>query len=229
MALPNFGCYPRRAVRMPGRRFHTKNRWETRQAMKVAVVGLGAAGMRAAMLLEKAGVQVSLFEARKRLGGRISTIRTGDAVYDAGGEWLDSDHRRALSLLQELGIEPDRASSWPGRLRFDGHECSADTLWSEALEDDLRVEGVAREMCRDLDVIPWKNTHRKDWDRRTLADFLRENTSSKRGLWWVWSNYRSDEGDEPDEISLLGWLCGYQHYLDRGEHAMSAYRVPGGM
>jgi len=197
--------------------------------MRVAVVGLGAAGMRAAMLLEKAGAKVSLFEARKRLGGRISTIRSGSAIYDAGGEWLDADHCRALQLLQELGIEPDRASSWPGRVLFDGHECTADTLWTEALEDDLRVEAVAREMCRDLEEVPWKNAHRKEWDKRTLADFLRENTSSKRGLWWVWANCRSDEGDDPDEVSLLGWLCGYLHYLEREEHSMSAYRVPGGM
>ena len=72
------------------------------------MIGLGAAGLRAAMLLENAGATVSLFEARKRIGGRIHTIRKGKTVYDAGGEWLDADHYRALNLLQELGIEPDR-------------------------------------------------------------------------------------------------------------------------
>jgi monoamine oxidase len=197
--------------------------------LKVAVVGLGAAGLRTAMLLEKAGVTVSLFEARKRIGGRVHTVRHENALYDAGGEWLDGDHFRALSLLQELGIEPDRTSGWPGKVFYDGQECWDDTLWSDALEDDLRVEAAAREMCRDLDMVPWKNTHHRELEGRTLADFLRENTSSKRGLWWVWAKYRSDEGDDPDQISLLGWLCGYLHYLDRDSHAMSAYRVPSGM
>jgi monoamine oxidase len=197
--------------------------------VKVGIVGLGAAGLRAAMLLEQAGCTVSLFEARKRLGGRIYTIRDGNAAFDSGGEWLDADHRRALNLLQELGMEPDRTSGWPGKVFYGGEQCWDDTLWSDALEDDLRVEAVAREMCRDLDPIPWKNTHHKELDGRTLGDFLRENTSSKRGLWWVWANYRSDEGDDPDKISLLGWLCGYLHYLDRDSHAMSAYRVAGGM
>ena len=197
--------------------------------MRVGIVGLGAAGLRAAMLLEAAGVTVSLYEARNRLGGRIHTVRKGKTVYDAGGEWLDADHRLSLALLQELGIEPDPTSSWPNKVSYEGQDCWGDTLWGDALEDDLRVEAAAREMCRDLDRVPWRNGHRREWDARTLADFLRENTNSKRGLWWVWANYRSDEGDDPERISLLGWLCGYLHYLDRDSHAMSAYRVPGGM
>lgn len=197
--------------------------------MKVAVVGLGAAGLRAAMLLERAGAEVQLFEARDRLGGRIRTVREGDVVYDAGGEWLDSDHRRCLALLHEIGIEPDPTSAWPGKVVFDGEECKSDTLWVDALEDDLRVEAAAREMCRDLDSVPWKNLRHPEWDSRTLEEFLCENTSSARGLWWVCANYRSDEGDDPDRIGLLGWLCGYLHYLDRDAHAMSAYRAPNGM
>lgn len=197
--------------------------------MKIAIVGLGAAGLRAAMLLEKAGATVSLFEARKRLGGRIHTVNKDGAVYDAGGEWLDADHERSLALLQELGIEPDARSGWPSKVIYEGQSCWENTLWNDALEDDVRVEATAREICRDLDIVPWKNTHRRELESRTLADFLRENTSSKRGLWWVWANYRSDEGDDPEKISLLGWLCGFLHYLDRDSHAMSAYRVPGGM
>jgi monoamine oxidase len=181
------------------------------------------------MLLEQAGVTVSLFEARKRLGGRIHTVKKGKAVYDAGGEWLDADHYRCLSLLDELDLEVDRKTGWPGKVRFNGKECWENTLWNEALEDELRVEATAREMCRDLDPLPWKNSHHREWEARTLADFLRENTSSKAGLFWVWARYRSDEGDDPERISLLGWLCGYLHYINRDSDAMSQYRLPHGM
>lgn len=197
--------------------------------MRVGIVGLGAAGLRTAMLLEKAGVHVTLFEARRRLGGRIHTVVHDEIAYDAGGEWLDADHHRALNLLQELGIEPDPTASWPGKVIYQGEECWDDTLWTDSLEDDLRVEAAAKELCRDLQLPPWRNTHRRELESRTLGDFLRENTSSSRGLWWVWANFRSDEGEDPDKISLLGWLCGYMHYLDRDAGAMSAFRVPGGM
>ena len=197
--------------------------------MKVAIVGLGAAGLRTAMLLEQAGVTVQLFEARGRLGGRIFTRDENGAVYDAGGEWLDSDHVRTLTLLNELGLEPDRSSGWPSRIYYKGQHGSAESLWSDALEDELRVEAAAREMTRDLRRCPWENRHRQDLEKRTLADFLAEHTRSERGLWWVTAKYRSDEGDDPKNISLLGWLCGYMHYLERDADAVSAYRVPGGM
>ena len=197
--------------------------------MKVAVVGLGAAGLRATMLLEAAGHNPLLYEARPRLGGRLRTYREPGLAFDTGGEWFDADHHRCLSLLSELGIESDPAVSWPGRVVFQGNECWDDTLWTDALEDDLRVEAAARELCRELDTIPWRNTSHRDLDRKTLADFLRENTHSERGYWWTMANLRSDEGEDPERISLLGWLCGFMHYLDRESTAMSAFRVPGGM
>ena len=106
-------------------------------------------------------------------------------------------------------------------------ECSEATIWNDALEDDLRVEAAAREMCRELNQPPWSNTHAADLDSRRLGDFIREHTQSERGLWWVNSKYRSDEGDDLDNIGLLGWLCGFLHYLDRDGDVMSAYRIPG--
>src|SRR5215510_13116586 len=43
-------------------------------SMRVGIVGLGLAGLRTAMLLERAGLDVSLFDARDRIGGRARTI-----------------------------------------------------------------------------------------------------------------------------------------------------------
>lgn len=197
--------------------------------MTIAVVGLGAAGLRAAMLLEAAGVEVKLFEARDRLGGRLYTIRRNDQpLYEAGGEWIDADHARVLNLAAELGLDVERSSYWPGHVRHKGKQSTEDLLWTDALEDDLRVEAAARETCRNLSNPPWRNTHHAELERKTLADFLKENCRSERGLWWVTAKYRSDEGDDPSEIGLMGWLCGYLHYVDRDADAMSAYRLTDG-
>jgi monoamine oxidase len=195
----------------------------------VGIVGLGAAGVRAAMMLERAGADVRLFEARGRVGGRLYTAdEGGGCVFEAGGEWIDGDHHRCIGLLKELGIEPSTPADWPQKLVFRGKECTEATIWTDALEDDLRVEAAAREMCRNLRLPPWDNGNAADLDPRTLGDFLREHTQSERGLWWVNAKYRSDEGDDPDRIGLLGWLSGYLHYLDRDGDVMSAYRFPGG-
>lgn len=197
--------------------------------MKVAIVGLGIAGLRAAMLLERAGADVSLFEAKGRPGGRLHTSDEGDGVlYEAGGEWIDADHQRCLDLLKEFDMEPYRRGHWPNRLIFRGQVADEATLWNDAMEDDLRVEAAAREMCRSLTEPPWKNEDAQDLDDRNLDQFFREHTQSDSGLWYVNARYRSDEGDDPERIGLLGWLSGYLHYLDRDGDEVSAYRVPGG-
>lgn len=197
--------------------------------MKVAVVGLGIAGLRAAMLLERAGHEVVGFEARDRPGGRLHTVEPEPGVrYESGGEWIDADHHRCVNLLREFGLEPDPAGNWPKRLVHHGRWTTDDLVWNEALEDDLRIEAAARELCRGLRLPGWENGNASELDDATLGDFVRENTTSERGRWWVNAKLRSDEGEDLERVGLLGWLAGYMLYLDREGDEMSAYRFPGG-
>lgn len=198
--------------------------------MTVGIVGMGIAGLRAAMLLEEQGADVELFEAKGRPGGRLHTVDEGHGVlYEAGGEWIDADHHRCIGLLRDFGLAPAlKNREWPGKLHFKGEIVNQDQMWDDAMEDDLRVESAAKELCSRLCEPPWSNTHHPELDARTLDDFLREHTSSERGLWYVTNYYRSDEGDEPERVGLLGWLAGYMNYMDREDDLMSAYRVPGG-
>lgn len=197
--------------------------------MRIGIVGAGISGLRTAMLLEKAGVEIALFEAKGRPGGRLYTVDLGDgAVYEAGGEWIDADHQRVLDLLREVDLEPEARGNWPNRVIYQGHETTEAELWADAMEDDLRVEAAARELIRDLESPAWKNTSKKDLDRASLEGFFAAQCQSDRGHWWVSSYFRSDEGDDPERIGLLGWLDGFRHYLDREGDVMSAFRVPGG-
>jgi monoamine oxidase len=181
------------------------------------------------MLLEQAGVEVVLFEAKGRAGGRLHTVDEGDGVlYEAGGEWIDADHHRILNLMREFGMEPESRPIWPGKVVYHGRETTEDELWADAMEDDLRVEAAARELIRDLDTPIWKNGHKSELDNSTFEGFIANHCQSERGRWWVTSRYRSDEGDDPARIGLLGWLDGFRHYLDRDGDVMSAYRMPGG-
>lgn len=197
--------------------------------MKVAIVGAGAAGLRAAMLLEAAGAEVSVYEARPRLGGRIYTVREEGMAYDAGGEWIDADHQRVLSLSDELGLELLPTGKFPRDIYHAGAHCTEMALWGDALEDDLRLEAFAREHARDLVPIPWENQNQQTQESTTVADVLSEVAQSSRGHWWLSAQIRSDEGDDPERIGMLGWLVGYRHYLDREEDVMSAFRIKGGM
>lgn len=56
--------------------------------MHVIVVGAGIAGLAAARTLLEAGVDVTLLEARDRIGGRIHTTRVGSSKVDLGASWM---------------------------------------------------------------------------------------------------------------------------------------------
>ena len=75
------------------------------------------------MLLESLGVEVQLFEARGRPGGRLHCVdEGGGAIYEAGGEWIDADHYRVLNLLRHFDMEPTTPGEWPQKLIFRGKE-----------------------------------------------------------------------------------------------------------
>jgi len=46
--------------------------------MRVAIIGAGLTGLTAASLLRDAGVEITVFDKSRGLGGRLSTRRTRD-------------------------------------------------------------------------------------------------------------------------------------------------------
>jgi monoamine oxidase len=202
--------------------------------MKVAVVGAGISGLRAAMLLESQGETVTVFEARRRIGGRLWTAdEGGGAIYEAGGEWIDSDQPRMKALTHQFAGGLDVAVREPALAIFRGEVKRTDDLWQELLEDETRIEHSARALASELTLPAWTNRKFELMDIMDLDGFVKQNCVSEEGYWWMNANLRSDEGDDLTNIGLLGWLVGYTHYLqrenlNRGESEMSAYRVPGG-
>jgi monoamine oxidase len=79
------------------------------QHSEVAIIGGGLAGLNAARLLHAAGVDVRLYEARIRPGGRILTVdETGAPAengFDLGPSWFWPQTQPAMAaLVRELGL-----------------------------------------------------------------------------------------------------------------------------
>jgi len=73
--------------------------------MRVLILGAGLSGLTAAYKLQAQGVQVSILEARERLGGRIWTKRlAGETPVEAGATWFGMKHTYLVHLLDELGV-----------------------------------------------------------------------------------------------------------------------------
>src|SRR5262249_10068078 len=74
---------------------------------RVAIVGAGLAGLNAAYQLKKAGISAAVYEARRRVGGRILSLTgaIGEGLTtDLGGSFINSDHTDMLQLVQEFGL-----------------------------------------------------------------------------------------------------------------------------
>ncbi len=70
----------------------------------VIIIGAGASGLMAARELSAKGLQVSIIEARDRIGGRINTIVDNGYVYEAGAEFIHGKLETTLALMKEAGL-----------------------------------------------------------------------------------------------------------------------------
>ena len=72
----------------------------------VAVIGAGVAGLAAAYGLQQRGFDVTVFEERDRVGGRVWTIRKGDFIMDLGAAFYLGTYRQSIDLIHEVGLGP---------------------------------------------------------------------------------------------------------------------------
>lgn len=71
----------------------------------VLVIGAGLAGLNAARLLELAGIDYRVVEARPRLGGRILTLDGEHGGYDLGPTWFWPEAQPEFAaLVDDLGV-----------------------------------------------------------------------------------------------------------------------------
>jgi monoamine oxidase len=74
---------------------------------RVIVLGAGLAGLSSAYKMAKAGWEVTVLEARDRIGGRIFTLRApfSDGLHvETGGEIIGNGYARFLAYAREFGI-----------------------------------------------------------------------------------------------------------------------------
>jgi monoamine oxidase len=87
--------------------FFTVPTFAENKSLKVVVIGAGLAGLTTAYRLQKQGMEVELYEARKRVGGRVFTVNINGHIVELGAQTFTNPekHFYLSRLIDELGLE----------------------------------------------------------------------------------------------------------------------------
>ena len=181
----------------------------------VIVVGAGLAGLTAARELKRAGKSVVVLEANDRVGGRVWNHELpGGEISERGGTFVGptQDHIINLAAAHGIGtfsavIEGENVYVAPDGERStysDTGPTGTAPLDPAILPDLALVVAQLDEMSKEVPVdAPWNAPRAREFERYTLEEWIRQNTSSDRFRQLVPAATRAIFGTEPRELSLL--------------------------
>jgi len=128
--------------------------------MDVLVVGAGLAGLTAAVDLHRAGLSVTVVEARDRVGGRLLTVVpdgvADGAWFDLGATWHWSNQPEVATLAADLGIVSfAQFAGGRGLVEESPDDPPSPVDVPPATPAELRFVGGAQQLCDRLaDHLP---------------------------------------------------------------------------
>lgn len=178
---------------------------------KVIVIGAGFSGLAAAERLNAAGMQVTVLEARDRVGGRARTEQQADDIWlDYGGQWLGPGQSEMYALAKRLGH-----NTWPmyvagkNRTLFSGRlgayrgsipvnlPLAALCSLGKAF---IRLTWLLRSINKES---PWLSPRAAELDSQTMGDWMREHVRHPDAFSVLSISVKSVFAADPDDISLL--------------------------
>src|SRR5262245_47868095 len=144
---------------------------------RVIVIGAGFAGLSAAYELSHAGADVTVIEARNRVGGRVISFKdlVPGSTMEGGAELIGTNHAILLDYakrfkLSFIDITEEDAEA---PILLNGRRLKADEsekLWEEM---DAALKILNADAARVPDAFePWTAPDAAAWDKRSLADWI---------------------------------------------------------
>ena len=193
--------------------------------MRVLVAGAGLAGLCAARELSRAGMAVSVLDARDRPGGRVWTARFDNGQHgELGGEFVEPEQRETWQLLREFGLDLVRVLRSGFTHRFRGNSgryvVSRTRPWDELSESlaPLIQRYKSAQGRSDADSV-------RDMSAMSLREWLRRDNASPE-LQSMANALRGFFLADPDQLSVLPMV----EQIAKGDSPAQAemYRIAGG-
>ncbi|PLB52788.1 flavin-containing amine oxidase [Aspergillus steynii IBT 23096] len=132
----------------------------------VAIIGAGFSGLRCADILAQNGAQVTIFEARNRVGGRVHQSEVGNHLVDLGPNWIHGTGKNPIADIAAL------TKTTIADLEGEQHVLSSD---GKLLDRQLAAK-VSEFLWETIgEAFEYSNAHKETIPpSRSLLDFLKE-------------------------------------------------------
>jgi len=145
-------------------------------AKRVVIVGAGLGGLSCAHELASAGYEVTVYEARDRVGGRTLSFTdlVKDTVIDGGAEFISGFHSTWHAYAEKFKLKLREATDDDSEspILLAGKRLStaeAQKLWQEMDACFRRVNDEARKIDAHK---PWDSINARALDRKTVANWI---------------------------------------------------------
>jgi len=146
----------------------------------VIVIGAGFAGLTAGWWLATHGFDVTVLEARNRIGGRVHTKRENQRILECGGELIGRNHANWLRLASYFGLglspitteENYAAASLKSPMLLAGKQINVgdqETLYDEMKQALKTLDPLAANV---EPLTPW-GSKLKDKDKKSVAGWIK--------------------------------------------------------
>lgn len=201
---------------------------------RIVVVGAGLAGLACAHELLAVGYQVTLFEARNQVGGRVRSFSNfiPEKNVEGGAELIGENHPTWWAYKAKFGLDflemsEDAELNMPIYLRGELLDYATGARLYESMEATLaQLNSLSQAINADQ---PWKSPTAAEFDKLTVADWIEQCETDELIKRLLSVQMSSDNGVANNRASLLGMLTaikggGVQEYWNQTE----THRCQGG-
>lgn len=205
----------------------------------ITIIGAGMAGLAAAYDLHRAGWQVTVLEARDRVGGRVFSVRnfSNGLVAEGGGEFIDKHHTRMLAFAKKFKLSLGEVGSWQRQIddwgAYEGKAGrSKDTnIWGFDLGNEVdSIWAALTALARQVPdpAHPESAPNAKELDNQSAADWINAQAAHPLARMAFADHIRSEYTCEPEHFSLLDLARNSALYYSTPDFQKPTYRVVGG-